>query len=92
MRRSKPKGMRPGRPAIIGGVSETTGYRVTPILDTHAEAALGVLQMLWGGISIAATIRRALVDRAATDAPARLESAVAEVKARREAVAAKRSA
>lgn len=88
----KPPPMRSGRPAIVGGASTTTGYRVAPILDAHAEAALGVLQMLWGDVSNAAVIRRCLVDRATQDCPARLKSALAEVNARRVAVAAKRSA
>jgi hypothetical protein len=87
----RPKPMRAGRPAITNGASELTGYRVTPILDARAEAALGVLQHLWQ-CSIGMTVRRVLSERAALEAPTRLESAVAEVAARRHALAGKRRA
>ncbi len=82
--------MRSGKPRNIGSASDTTGYRVNALLDARSEAALGVLQAMWGDAGIAGTIKRCLVERAALECPKRLQSAVAEVMARRTAVAGKR--
>lgn len=90
-RNEVPAVSRPGRRPRVEGASDLTGYRVTPILDARAEAALGVLQHLWQ-LSIGATVRRALTERAANDAPRRLASAVEEVAARRHALAGRRRA
>lgn len=83
---------RPGRRPRTEGASNLSGYRITPILDARAEAALGVLQQLWGDCSIATVVRRCVTERAARDAPTALLAATAEVAARRHAVAAKRRA
>lgn len=92
MKRSVAAAPKAGRHERVEGASNRTGYRITPILDARAEAALGVLQQLWGDCSIATVVRKALTERATTEAPSRLASAVAEVAARRHAVAAKRRA
>lgn len=81
-----------GRHERVEGASNRTGYRITPILDARAEAALGVLQQVWGDCSIATVVRRCVTERAAREAPTALLAATAEVAARRHAVAAKRRA